>query len=98
MADVLDLSAVIALNIVVPWAALRFDMKRLPPERLARVWNDASFWSAVVVFGPLCLPVHFTRTRRSVWGLVLGFAVMVATGFAIELGGRAVHWVAAGLA
>ena len=49
---------------------------RLPPERYVRSWNEASFWSAVVAFGPLCIPVHFIRTRRSLVGALLGVAWM----------------------
>ena len=51
---------------------VRRDMRSLPPQRYARSWNAASFWSAVVAFGPLCIPVHYIRTRRSPWGAVLG--------------------------
>lgn len=63
------------------WATawvLRRDMRSLGPERYARSWNVASFWSAVVTFGPLCIPVHFVRTRRSVRGALLGIAWTVA--------------------
>jgi hypothetical protein len=60
-------------------------MRRSSRERLSRGWNVASFWSAVVAFGPLCLPVHFVRTRRSLLGFLEGVAwavgVLVALGF-----------------
>ncbi|MEO6603614.1 MAG: hypothetical protein ABIQ16_27265 [Polyangiaceae bacterium] len=32
----------------------------------------ASFLAAVYAFGPLSLPVHFARTRRSLLGFALG--------------------------
>jgi hypothetical protein len=53
---------------------VRRDMRSLDPEHYRRSWNAASFWSAVVAFGPLCIPVHFIRTRRSLWGALLGVA------------------------
>lgn len=98
MADVLEVSAIFALNIAVPWATLRLDMRRLGPERLARAWEGASFWSAVVVFGPLCLPFHFTRTRRSAAGLALGVGALVAAALVIEAGARVARWLAHALA
>ena len=47
-------------------------MRHFVPKASLQGWNDASFWSAIVVFGPLSIPVHFARTRRSVLGLVIG--------------------------
>lgn len=79
--SVLLLSIELALGILVPWWIVRRDVKRLDAERLARAWPESSFWSAVVLFGPLCLPFHFVRTRRSILGLLLGLVWMVA-GFA----------------
>ena len=77
MGEVFELALAIALNVILPWRVLRWDMSRLPQAQLDRAWNDASFWSAVVAFGPLCLPVHFTKTRRSIGGFALG---ILATG------------------
>jgi hypothetical protein len=73
--DVVNATTVVlagALGIAVPVWIVRFDMRRLDADRLARAWPDASFWIAVVAFGPLCIPVHFWKTRRSLLGLVLG--------------------------
>lgn len=67
----------LALGILVPWWIVRFDLGRLSDERLARAWTDASLWSAIVLFGPLSLPFHFTKTRRSLVGFGLGIAAMV---------------------
>ena len=61
-----------ALGIAVPALIVRRDLQKLTGEPLARAWPDASLWAAVVVFGPLCLPVHFIKTRRSWLGLALG--------------------------
>jgi hypothetical protein len=85
LAEVLSLVVQIALGIIVPWWIIRRDLRRAAPEQLARAWNDASFWSAIVAFGPLCIPVHFLRTRRSLAGLFWGLAWMVAATLAIAL-------------
>ena len=60
------------LGILVPEAIVRHDVEQLRGDCLARSWPDSSLWSAVVVFGPLCVPIHFMRTRRSLWGVMLG--------------------------
>jgi hypothetical protein len=78
MTQVAQLSLQIAVNIAVPYWIVRRDLRRLNREQLARSWNDATIWSAVVVFGPLCLPVHFARSRRSVFGLCLGLLATAA--------------------
>ncbi|MBI3202817.1 MAG: hypothetical protein IT377_03050 [Polyangiaceae bacterium] len=82
---VLLVSIELALGILVPWWIVRRDLKKLDGARLARAWNDASFWSAIVLFGPLSLPFHFTKTRRSLLGFVLGLAWMVAAFLTIGL-------------
>jgi hypothetical protein len=87
MVDVVALIVQLALGIALPAWMLRFDERRLSQGMLARAWPKASFWSAVVAFGPLCLPVHFVRTRRSVAGLLLGLlALAVALGAQILVG------------
>jgi hypothetical protein len=85
LAEVLSLVIQMALGILVPWWILRRDLRQRPAEQLARAWNDASFWTAIVVFGPLCIPVHFIKTRRSLWGLILGVFWMAAAIAAIAL-------------
>jgi len=90
LAVVLDL----VLGVVVTAWVVRFDMRRLPPDRLARCWNDASFWSAVVAFGPLSIPVHFARTRRSVLGFFLGLLWTAGVLVVLEIAGSVVLWIA----
>ena len=80
----------IVLSIVLTAAVVRRDERRLSVEQLARAWNDASFWAAVVVFGPLCIPFHFLRVRRTVAGLGLGLLWMVAVFAALAAGGALV--------
>jgi hypothetical protein len=58
----------LTLGIALPRWIVRRDLAQLDPTRSARAWNDASFWVSVVVFGPLCLPFHFAKTRRSLLG------------------------------
>lgn len=74
MLQLFSLVARMALGIAVPAWVIRRDLKRLSPERRARAWNEATFWSAVVWFGPLAVLVHFARTRRSLAGFALGLA------------------------
>ena len=79
MSEVLLLALSFVLNAALPYLIVRYDLKRLSPERLARAWPDASVLSAVYAFGPLCLPVHFTKTRRSWLGFGLGLGVCALT-------------------
>jgi hypothetical protein len=73
------------LGIAVPEAIVRHDLHCLSGEPLRRSWPDASLWSAVVVFGPLCLPVHFIKTRRSWLGALLGALWLVIALLLISL-------------
>ena len=77
------MSLQMALAIALPIWIVRRDMRRLPPAQLARAWNDATIWSAVVAFGPVALVVHFTKTRRSLLGFVLGVAWAVISALAL---------------
>ncbi len=74
MFDTLIVTLSLVLNSLLPYLIVRRDLARLSEERLARAWTEASFLSAVLAFGPLSLPVHFTKTRRSWLGLSLGLA------------------------
>ena len=59
------------------------DERRLTPEQEYRAWPAATRLAAVVAFGPLCLPVHFWRTRRSLLGFLFGLgctAALIALG------------------
>jgi hypothetical protein len=83
--DVVLVTVQLALSIALPWWVIRRDMRRLPPQQLERTWNDASFWSAVVVFNWLSIPVHFTKARRSPGGCLLGVLWMLAV-LAVSVG------------
>lgn len=64
---------------MLPYLIVKRDLARLSPEQLSRAWPPASFLSAVLAFGPLSLPVHFTRTRRSVLGFGLGLVACLSS-------------------
>jgi hypothetical protein len=53
------------------------DERNLTEEEGARAWPKASRLSAIVGFGPLCIPVHFWRTRRSFFGICIGFSYVI---------------------
>jgi hypothetical protein len=95
---VVDLVLQIALGVSLTAWVVRRDMLRLPPERFLRSWNEASFWSAVVAFQPWSILVHFVRTRRSVWGFVLGLLWTALVLAVISLVVSGVDWVAGVLA
>jgi hypothetical protein len=82
--NVLLFALQMALGIFVPWWIVRRDVATLSETMLARSWPSVSFWMAIVAFGPLALPFHFTKTRRSLWGFCLGLlwtaAALVAIG------------------
>ena len=72
MSETLIVALGLVLNALLPYLIVKRDLSRLNAERLARAWTEASFRSAVIAFGPLSLPVHFTKTRRSLLGFALG--------------------------
>jgi hypothetical protein len=77
VSEVLVVAVSLTLNALLPYLIVRRDLRRLSGERLARAWTDASFLSAVIAFGPLSLPIHFGKTRRSLTGLGLGVGLSV---------------------
>jgi hypothetical protein len=77
VSEILVVALSLTLNALLPYLIVRRDLRRLSGERLARAWTDASFLSAVVAFGPLALPVHFSKTRRSLLGFGLGVGLGV---------------------
>ncbi|MEO8903061.1 MAG: hypothetical protein ABI488_13385 [Polyangiaceae bacterium] len=79
MSEVFILVLSFVLNGALPYFIVRYDLRRLSEQRLARAWPPASFLSAVFAFGPLSLPVHFTKTRRSLLGFGLGLGLCALT-------------------
>jgi hypothetical protein len=89
VSEVLVVASSLTLNALLPYLIVRRDLRRLSGERLARAWTDASFLSAVITFGPLSLPIHFAKTRRSLSGFGLGVGLsalaLAAQGVAVAL-------------
>jgi hypothetical protein len=86
--DILVILLLIPFNYALPWWVVRRDMRSLAPERLESCWNGASLGSAILAFGPLCLPVHFVKAHGLVRGLGLGLlwtlAVVVLPALGVE--------------
>jgi hypothetical protein len=93
VAEVLLFALSMALGILVPALIVRWDLKRLTGEHLARSWPDASLWLAIVVFGPLCVPIHFIRTRRSWAGLGLAAFWLACALVLVILPVEALGWI-----
>jgi len=73
--DVLDLTSVLLSlfgSSAIVFAIVWWDERRLSYEQLDRAWPTSTRLLAPLAFGPMCLPVHFWRTRRSVPGVLLG--------------------------
>jgi hypothetical protein len=85
MSEVLVLLVQFFASIFVTAWIVRFDIRRLPTELKERAWPDSSLWAAVVWFSPLCLLIHFARTRRSLAGLLLGVVWLAAAMLAVGL-------------
>lgn len=87
MTEVIELVVSAALQIYLTFWLIRRDERRLTGLAAARMFLPATFWVAVVVFGPLSIPIHFVRTRRSLSGLMLGLLWLVAVLGLITLAG-----------
>ncbi len=88
MTVVLEMVSSFVVSTFVAFVLVGFDERRLDrrwPHLAARAWPPASKLSALVVFNPLSLVVHFVRTRRSLRGLVLGVAAAAVVLAASEL-------------
>jgi protein-S-isoprenylcysteine O-methyltransferase Ste14 len=71
------------------YAILRFDEARLSEEQLERAWPPSSRNAAVLAFSPICLIVHFIKTRWSLIGVLLGLGAalfVVGINYLLTLG------------
>jgi hypothetical protein len=83
--EVVGVVAQLALSIAATYWIVRRDMRKLPAQQLARCWNDASLWCAVVGFSFLCIPIHFAKSRRSLSGLALGLVWALSVALLLSL-------------
>jgi hypothetical protein len=62
------------------YSIVRWDLARLEPEQVDEAWPESTILSAVLgafmAWGPLCLYIHFRRTRSRFWGRILGLLVV----------------------
>ncbi len=80
---------------------LRVDERRLRADELARAWpapsRDAAVFGVWLGLPPLCIVVHFARTRRSFVGFLQGlgwlFAVLAADVGAQLATGPVIDWI-----
>src|SRR3954471_4141528 len=93
MREILVIALSFVLNAALPYFIVKRDISRLSAERLSRAWNEASFLAAVIVFGPLSLPVHFVKTRRSWAGLALGLSLAAGAILCAGLAEAGLSWV-----
>jgi len=92
MSEILVIALSFVLNAALPYAIVKRDLGRLSADRLSRAWNEASFLSAVIAFGPLSIPVHFVKTRRSWAGLGLGLGLGAGAILCAGLAEAALSW------
>jgi hypothetical protein len=81
-AEVVELGVTIAVLVVTLWGVFALDERRMTDAQRARAWPPATRGLVVVspLFAPLWLvglPLHFVRTRRSLWGIGLAFVWLV---------------------
>lgn len=94
MVDVLDVVISILVGSVGTWLVVTWDERRLPEDLLARAWPPSSKLAGALAFGPLALPVHYWRTRRTLLGTLLGF-IALALVLAVDAGASALLHLAA---
>ena len=90
MSEILPLLVAWAVSLVLLFGLVRWDESRLSDAQLARAWPVATRRMALVYFGAAALPIHFGRTRRSVWGVLQGVLWGAALAVVDELCGAGV--------
>lgn len=80
MSDVVAILASWVLTTSAVFLVLRLDERRMTPAERERAWPSTSRVAAAVVFGVVCLPIHFGRTRRGAAGVAIGVGVMCVVG------------------
>jgi hypothetical protein len=59
------------------YAFVRCDRIRMTEAQRSRSWNTATTGAAIFTFAPLCIVAHFWVTRRSLLGVLAGFAALI---------------------
>lgn len=95
MSEVVELTLQLVGSVYVTLRLLRWDTSRLSDAMRARAWPESTMLSASLAFAPLCLVLHFTRTRRSFKGFGLGLLAMVATSVLVSLVSASCAWLIA---
>jgi hypothetical protein len=96
MAEVVELTVQLFGSVLLTLKLLRWDTARLRPAMQARAWPESTMLSASVAFAPLCLLVHFTRTRRSLLGFGLGLVAVVGASVAVSFASAGAAWLVGG--
>jgi hypothetical protein len=83
MSEVLELVVPNALMWALTFALFAWDERRMTEAQRARAWPVASRRIAVVMFAPMCVPIHFVRTRRSARGVIeaVGWTIALFAAF-----------------
>ena len=92
MAEIVDLLVSFAVTTTLIALLLTLDERRLSPERLARAWPVSTKRIAIVFGGIFCIPIHFTRTRRTILGFILGLGWMILIALVTGLVSTAIGW------
>jgi hypothetical protein len=95
MSEVVELTVQLIGSVYVTLRLLRWDTSRLPDAMRARAWPESTMLSASLAFAPLCLLLHYTRTRRSFKGFALGLLALVTTSVFVSLVSAACAWLLA---
>ncbi|MFO0673151.1 MAG: hypothetical protein U0235_26630 [Polyangiaceae bacterium] len=96
MVDVLDVVFAMLIGSAGTYAVVHWDERRLPPDPLARAWPPSTKLAAAVAFGPLALPVHFWRTRRTLLGTLIGVGFTLLVFAADAAASELLHLAAGG--
>ncbi len=93
MADVLDVALSMLVGTLGTILLVAWDERRLDEAAQDRAWPLSTRLAAALAFGPLCLPVHFWRTRRTLVGTLLGFGALALLVAIVALLSEGLHAV-----
>lgn len=88
MSEVVQFVLAWLVGTATSYAIVKLDERRLDEQRLERAWPPVSRNAAIFVFGPIAVPIHFVRTRRSLVGALLGIGAFLVVALVSELAGQ----------